>query len=81
MKVKLIRTDWHPKEKLSEAYPILTTYPTFEDHKDNWSHFAYIELNTMEDLCKLIEDLDENLVVMYDEVTGCEIEIYDNYRE
>lgn len=81
MKVRLTRTDWTSEEKLSEAYPILKTYPSFEDHKDNWSHFAYIELNTMEDLCKLIEDLDEELVVDYDEEFGRTIEIYDDYRE
>lgn len=81
MKVKIVRTRWTSKEKLSEAYPILTTYPAFEEHKDICEYFAYIELNSMEDLCKLIKDLEEDVVVIYDEAIGCEIEIYDDYRE
>lgn len=82
MKVILTRTDWTSEEKLSEAYPILTTYPAFEEYKDTWEcNCAYIKLNTIEDLCKLIKDVGEDVVVRYNEAIGCEIEIYDDYRE
>lgn len=81
MKVKITRTDWGLSEKLTEAYPVLLDYPTFEEHKSRCEYFGYIELNTTEDLFVLIEKLGHELVLMVNSPEELEIEIYDGYRE
>ena len=55
----------------------------FELHRtsDGWSKTKKIELNTLEDLLKLIDIEDENIIVSKDIDGEYCLEIYDTWRE
>lgn len=79
MKFKLYST-LHGTKKLDEPYPVLKNYNLETD-----GGYSYININTMEELCKLIDDLKEDIIVEQDwmeDSPKCRIlEIYDDYRE
>lgn len=79
MKFKLYSTKYGIK-KLDEPYPVLKNYNIETDGR-----YSYININTMEELCKLIDDLKEDIIVEQDWMEDSSkhriLEIYDTYRE
>ena len=85
MKVVIESTNWQGRDDILRHYPFLLNY-NFESKDIEWSGqnitVCYIHIASLEELLRLKEQCDEELVItncIYtDEIS---IEIYDGYRE
>lgn len=85
MKVEISATSCWTADEIIRQYPWLTNYGFEFDEETRGRPFsrAYIEIDGLEDVFKIMHDSDEELVISrccYED-TEYKIEIYDNYRE
>lgn len=81
MKIKITNTDGD--DNLQEYRKKLQKqqYLVSETYQDDWQLFFDIDIDNLKHLLKIIEIVDEPIIISNNEADDYEIEIYDYYRE
>ncbi|WP_297818724.1 hypothetical protein [uncultured Lactobacillus sp.] len=81
MKIRITNTDSDDNLRIYREKLQKQQYSVSEMYQDDWQLFFDIYIDDLQPLLKIIEILDEPIIISNNDFGDYEIEIYDTYRE